>query len=180
MATRTEPGGNKGRRYREQVLDEAFFKKPLSWAPTAQFFELSLHNGEPDAPEVAGGGLQNEISYPKYERPRLPRDMLTWQRAGNTVTNRIEARFALYQDGPTLRAPQGARAAAGHGAEGGIRRFDGQRSGGARDSARCGRARCRRGAIGGGTRAGARCCHGGGGVGAIRFAPGAGARLCRG
>lgn len=104
MAARTEPGGNKGRRYREQVLDEAFLKQPLSWAQTAQFFELSLHSGEPEAPEALGGGLQNEISYPKYERPRLPRDLLTWQRTGNTVSNRIEARFALYQDGPPLRA----------------------------------------------------------------------------
>ena len=95
MATKTETG-NKGRRYAEQVLDESFLKEQMPWTATAQFFELSLHVGDP---QDAEGRLQNEISYPRYERPRLPRDRLTWQRSGNVVKNRIEARFALCQEG---------------------------------------------------------------------------------
>jgi hypothetical protein len=99
MKTKNDPVGNKGRRYAEQVLDESFFKLQVPWTAIAEFYELSLHTGEPQADD---GGLQFEISYPKYERPRLPRDMLTWARDGNVVRNRIDARFALYQDGPVL------------------------------------------------------------------------------
>lgn len=102
--TTTDPAkqpGNKGQRYREQVLDESFFGDQVPWTATADAYELSLHAG---TPEDERGLLANELTYPEYQRVRMPRDRLTWARAGNVVTNRIDARFALCQSGLKVKA----------------------------------------------------------------------------
>lgn len=88
---------NKGLRYREQVLDEAFFRAVVPWAGVSSAFEVSLHAA---APQDDRGRLVNEIAYPGYQRIRLARDHAAWRRNGNQVENRIEARFALCQTGP--------------------------------------------------------------------------------
>lgn len=99
MATTTEAGA-KGGRYRAAILDQAFFGQPIDWAASGVDFDISLHTA---APEGEGGRLGSELAYPGYQRVRLPRDGRTWQRAGNAVSNRTDARFALCQSGPRQR-----------------------------------------------------------------------------
>lgn len=96
-----DPTGNKSRRYREAVLDQAFFGVSVPWAASGADFDLSLHSA---APEAEDGRLATEVCYFGYQRIRLPRDGATWQRTGNAIRNRIDARFALCQTGGRVRA----------------------------------------------------------------------------
>lgn len=97
----TKRSDGKGRVFAAAVLDQAFLKAAPGWQAAAPYFELSLHDGDP---EDAAGRLANEVDYPDYARPRLPRDLLTWIRKGNAMTNRVEARFALCQRGEKRNA----------------------------------------------------------------------------
>lgn len=104
MAKTTDPctpKGNKGRRYAEQVLDEAFFGERPPWANVSRHLLLSLHAGKA---ENEDGRLTAEIRYLGYESAAILRSRQGWQRNGNVTSNRDDIRFALYQDGPLIVA----------------------------------------------------------------------------
>lgn len=112
---------NKGRLYREQVLDQAFFSAPVSWVTTAGHFLVSLHTA---VPEDAEGRLVAEVRYPDYAAVRIGRDRQSWRRSGNVVVNHAEVRFARYLSGPAIVVPYWAITAAGAGAPTWFGKFD--------------------------------------------------------
>lgn len=101
---------SKGDRYREQVLDEAFFGEQIPWTDRAASFRVSLHTAEP---QDEHGRLTAQIAYRGYTPIDLPRDRKNWQREGNLTTNLQEARFALFQAGTRVVATHWAITPAG-------------------------------------------------------------------
>lgn len=86
-------------KYREALLDEAFFGDELRWRGDGTFL-LSLHSG---APYDATGRLQNEARYLGYRAVEIARSRKAWMRDGTTVRNRAEIRFPLCDEAESGR-----------------------------------------------------------------------------
>lgn len=102
---------NKGDRYREQVLDEAFFGEQIQWAGKAASFLVSLHTANP---QDESGKLVAQVAYHGYQSVGVARDRKSWKRAGNVATNLAEVRFALCLAGGKVVATHWAITPAGY------------------------------------------------------------------